>query len=65
MNFVYTHTKKSQSVKIVIDFLNIIKIRFGREIRYFRTDKEIFLNYKYDELIIEREIIIERLILII
>ncbi len=25
MNFVYTHTKKSQSVKIVIEFLNITK----------------------------------------
>ncbi len=26
MNFVYIYTKKSQSIKIIIDFLNITKI---------------------------------------
>ena len=59
----YTHAKKSQSVEIVIKFLNIAKTRFRQEIYYFRIDEKIFLDHKYDELITKREIIIERLAL--
>ncbi len=64
MNFIYIHTKKSQSVNIVTKFLNIIRTRYERVIHYFRTNNKISLDCKYNELTVDKDIIIECSVLI-
>jgi hypothetical protein len=39
----YTHSKKSKAVDIVTELLNLARNRYGRTIRYFRTDGEASL----------------------
>ena len=63
MDFIYTHTKKSQSVEIIKEFVAMIKTRYSRSInsiRYLRTDGETSLGRKFDVLIANLGITTER-----
>jgi hypothetical protein len=54
MDFAYTHTKKSQAVDIVTEFLNLTQNRYGR------TDGETSLGSRFKELTAARGITTER-----
>jgi hypothetical protein len=60
MDFVYTHSLKSQAYSIIAEFLNIGRTRYGRTAIYFRTDGERTLGQKFDELIASYGITTER-----
>jgi hypothetical protein len=60
MDFIYTHSKKSQATAIIKEFVNLIDIRYDARIRYFRTDRETSLGSKFKELTAAKDIITER-----
>ena len=60
MDFVYTHSKKSQSVNIITKFLNMAKNRYNRSVCYIRTDGETSLDKGFERLTAERGITTER-----
>jgi hypothetical protein len=62
IDFVYTYSKKSQTVDVITEFVNMIYNRYNRRIRYFRTDGERALEYEFDDLIASLRISIERLV---
>jgi hypothetical protein len=40
MDFVYCHFRKHQALDTITEFLNIVKTRYGRTVKYFRTDSK-------------------------
>jgi hypothetical protein len=60
MDFAHTHSRKLQAVDIVTEFLNLAQNRYGRAIRYFRTDGETSLGSRFRELTAARGITTER-----
>jgi hypothetical protein len=60
MDFVYTHTHKSQAVGVVAEFINMVATRYGKKIVYFRTDGERSLGHKFDDLMADKGITAER-----
>jgi transposase InsO family protein len=60
MDFAYTHSRKSQAVDIVTEFLNLAQNRYERAVRYFRTDGETSLGSRFKELTAARGITTER-----
>jgi hypothetical protein len=56
MDFAYTHSKKSQAVDTVTEFLNLAQNRYGRAVRYFRNDGETSLGSRFKELTAARGI---------
>jgi hypothetical protein len=59
-NIVYTHRSKSESTAIVEEVLNLIKNKYGTNVRFLRTDGETSLGNDFDTLIKERGIQVER-----
>lgn len=50
MDFVYCHARKSQALDTIREFLNMVRTRFGRRVKYFRTDGERTLGREFDML---------------
>lgn len=51
MDFVHTHSKKSQVTEIIKEFVNMASTRFGKKIRYFRSDGEKALGNHFRALV--------------
>jgi Reverse transcriptase (RNA-dependent DNA polymerase) len=60
MDWVYTHTKKSQAVDVVKEFINMVHTRYNKSIRYLRTDGERSLGRIFDDFIATQGITTER-----
>ena len=60
MDFVYTHIGKGQAVSVVKEFINMAQNRYGRKIRFFRTDGERSLGKEFDNFIASEGITTER-----
>ena len=50
MDFVYTHSHKSEATAIIGEFLSMVKNRYGRTVKYLRTDCEPSLGNKFKQL---------------
>jgi hypothetical protein len=44
MDFVYCHFRKHQALDTIAEFLNIVKTRYDRTVKYFRTDGKCTLD---------------------
>lgn len=60
VDFVYTHSKKSQTTDIVVAFFNLVERQYKLSVRFFRTDGETSLGGKFDEVIAKKGIKTER-----
>jgi hypothetical protein len=61
MDFVYIYHTKGQATVIVENFLDYIKTQYQLIPRNFRTDGETSLGKKFSNLIVSKDILIERL----
>jgi hypothetical protein len=61
MDFVYCHFRKHQALDTIAEFLNIIKTRYSRTVKYFRTDSKRTLGQKFNTLIAAYRISTEHL----
>jgi hypothetical protein len=62
MNHVYTHPTKPGGVEAIQKYLNMIPIRYGNNYRvvFFRTDGETSLGRKFDQMMTEKGITVEK-----
>jgi hypothetical protein len=60
MNFVYTHPRKSDALKIVEAFVQMAKTRFGKQVKFIRIDDEQTLATAYNEFTARHGITTER-----
>jgi hypothetical protein len=51
MDFVYCHSRKYQALDTITEFLNIVKTRYSRTVKYFRTNSKRTLDQKFNTLI--------------
>jgi hypothetical protein len=51
MDFVYCHSRKYQALDTIAEFLNIIKTRYSRTVKYFRTNSKRTLGQKFNTFI--------------
>ena len=58
--FVYTHFKKNDCLKIIKSFLHMIKTRYNQIVRFFRMNDESILNEKFNLIIETYEITAKR-----
>lgn len=58
-NMIFTHPKKSDATKIVIEALNLIETRYNAKIVFFRSDGERALKSKFDSILVNKEITFE------
>ena len=58
--FVYTHFKKNDCLKIIKSFLHMIKTRYNQIVRFFRMNDESILNEKFNLIIQTYEITAKR-----
>lgn len=62
LNLVFTHNRKSETIRIVPEIVNIIKTRFNAKIIFIRLDKKKSLNKEFQDFLDEKDIIFESLI---
>ena len=58
--FVYTHFKKNDCLKIIKSFLHMIKTRYNQIVQFFRMNDESILNEKFNLIIQAYKIIAKR-----
>ena len=60
MNHVYTHPSKGHATDIIKEYVAMVKTRYGRTIRFMRTDGETALANKFEEFMKTLGITVER-----
>ena len=58
-NLIYTHSRKFNVVRILIEIFNMIETRFKRKIMFFRLNEERIFDTEFDNLIISKKITYE------